>query len=320
MSFYPQPQNQRTLQLKASVEGIGLHSGKPARMSLCPAPVDTGVVFVRNDLPHPLEIPARSEFVVDTTLSTTLGKEGATVATVEHLLAAISGLGVDNVRVEIDGPEIPILDGSAAPFVALLEEAGIREQKAPRKVGVIRRPLRLVDGDKELSLSPASSFRISCVIDFAHPLITNQRLSLDINRQNFARDIAGARTFGFAHEVEHLRSLGLAQGGSLENAIVVDDFHILNEGGLRFPDEFVRHKILDAVGDLALFGMPIIGHLSAHKTGHAMNHRLVQKLLSEPEYIEVLTLAPSSRTSPSTQEAADSEIKIPLSQLGGSLA
>lgn len=317
MSFYPHPQNQRTLQLKTSVEGIGLHSGQPARLSLCPAPVDSGVVFVRSDLPHPLEIPARSEFVVDTTLCTKLGKNGATVATVEHLLAAIAGLGLDNVRVEVDGPEIPILDGSAAPFVALIEEAGIREQKAPRKVGVVRKPLRLVDGDKELYLQPASTFSISCVIDFDHPLITDQRLSLEINRQNFAREIASARTFGFAHEVEHLRSLGLAQGGSLENAIVVDDFHILNEGGLRFADEFVRHKILDAVGDLALFGLPIIGHLVAHKTGHALNHRLVEKLLAEPGYIEEVTLSPSTRPAHANQE---SELGIPIPQLEGSLA
>lgn len=316
MSFHPLSQNQRTLQLKTSVEGIGLHSGKPARVTLCPAPVDSGVVFVRTDLPHPVELPARAEFVVDTTLSTTIGRDGARVATVEHLLAALYGLGLDNVRVEVDGPEVPILDGSAEPFVRLIEQAGIREQKAPRKVAVVRRPVHLVEGDKELHLVPASTLQISCAIDFAHPLITDQRYSVEINSRTFSREIARARTFGFVKEVEYLRSRGLALGGSLENAIVIDDFHILNEDGLRFADEFVRHKILDAVGDLSLLGMPLVGHLTAHKTGHAMNHRLVQTLLEEPGLIEVVTTSDSS----SRPAASSQEIELPLGQLEGSLA
>lgn len=316
MSFHPPPQNQRTLQLKTSVDGIGLHGGKPVRMTLCPAPVDSGVVFVRTDLPHPVELAARADLVVDTTLSTTIGRDDARVATVEHLLAALYALGVDNVRVELDGPEVPILDGSAEPFVRLVEIAGIREQKAPRKVAVVRRAVHLVDGDKELHLAPSSSLQVSCAIDFAHPLITDQRYSTEINGRTFARDIARARTFGFVREVEWLRSRGLALGGSLDNAIVVDEFHILNEGGLRFSDEFVRHKILDAVGDLALLGMPLVGHLTAHKTGHAMNHKLVHRLLTEPGLIEVVTATePSSRPA-----AAAKEIELPLGQLEGSLA
>lgn len=301
---------QRTLQLKTSVEGVGLHSGKPVRLTLLPAPVDTGVVFVRTDLPHTVEIPARSEFVVDTQLNTTLGRDGARIGTVEHLMAAIYGLGVDNVRVELDGPEVPILDGSAAPFARLIDEAGVRVQRAPRKVAVVRRAVTITDGDKEVRLTPAPAFSIHCGIDFRHPLITEQRFGVEVNPRTFIREIARARTFGFVHEVEYLRSRGLALGGSLDNAIVVDEFHILNPDGLRFPDEFVRHKILDAIGDLALVGMPIIGSLHAYKTGHALNQKLVQRLLTEPGLIEVVTQAEVTPMRP-----AAVEVDLPLGQL-----
>jgi UDP-3-O-[3-hydroxymyristoyl] N-acetylglucosamine deacetylase len=295
---------QRTIQRKTSIDGVGLHSGQPVRLTLLPASSDTGVVFVRTDLNRPVEIPARAEFVVDTTLNTTLGKDGVRIGTVEHLLSALYGLGLDNVRVEVAGPEIPILDGSAAPFVRLIDEAGTREQKAPRKVAIVRRAVTVTDGDKEVRLTPAASFSIHCAIDFRHPLITDQKFGAEINARTFVRDIATARTFGFKREVEMLRSRGLALGGSLENAIVVDDFHILNPEGLRFPDEFVRHKILDAVGDLALFGMPIIGALHAHKTGHALNHKLVKRLLGEPGLVEVVSLGdlPQPRPAPEFAE------------------
>lgn len=304
--------SQRTLHLKASVEGVGLHSGRPVRLTLHPAPVDTGIVFVRTDLPHAVEIPARSEYVVDTTLNTTLGRDGARVGTVEHLLSALYGLGVDNVRVELDGPEVPILDGSAAGFARLVDEAGVRTQKAPRRVAVVKKPVVVTDGDKEARLSPAAQFSVHCSIDFAHPLITDQRFGLEVNARTFMKEVARARTFGFKREVDHLRSRGLGLGGTLENAIVVDDFHILNEDGLRWPDEFVRHKILDAIGDLALVGLPIVGALSAHKTGHALNQKLVKKLLSDPAHYEIVSLGEAK-----VPKAAAAAVELPLGQLEG---
>lgn len=285
---------QRTLQLRAGIEGVGLHSGQTVRLSLHPAPVDTGIVFVRTDLAHPVEIPARADYVIDTTLNTTLGRGNARVGTVEHLMAALYGLGVDNARIEVDGPEVPILDGSAALWVALVEQAGIRAQKARRKVMVVRKPVVISDGDKEVRLMPAPSFSIHCEIDFQHPLITDQKFGLEVSARSFMKEIASARTFGFVHEVDYLRSRGLALGGSLDNAIVVDDFHILNPEGLRFPDEFVRHKILDAIGDLSLVGLPIAGQLFARKTGHALNLKLSKRLLSEPGLVEIVELGGQS--------------------------
>lgn len=288
---------QRTLQLRTQIDGVGLHSGKPVRLSLHPAPVDSGVVFVRSDLPHRVEIPARADHVLDTTLNTMLGRGDVRIGTVEHLMAALYGLGVDNVRVELDGPEVPILDGSAAEWVRLIETAGIRAQKAPRKVMVVRKPVVIQEGDKEVRLTPAAAFSVACEIDFRHPLITDQKFALEVSARSFVREIAQARTFGFVREVDYLRSRGLAQGGSLANAIVIDDFHILNPEGLRFPDEFVRHKILDAIGDLSLVGLPLIGQLHARKTGHALNLKLTQRLLSEPGLVEVVELsgAPEER-------------------------
>ncbi len=281
---------QKTLRMKTAVDGVGLHSGKRVRLKLMPAPSDSGLVFVRTDQNRPVEIPARAEHVVDTRLSTTLGRDGVSLATVEHLVAALVGLGVDNARIEVDGPEVPILDGSAAPFVRLVLDAGLREQKAPRKVAVVKKTVTVQDGDKTARLSPASHLSIHCAVDFRHPLITDQRLSLEVTPRSFVRELATARTFGFKREVEYLQSRGFALGGSLENAIVVDDFHILNPDGLRFPDEFVRHKMLDAVGDLALAGHPVVGAMHATKTGHALNHRLVTKLLAEPGAVEIVSL------------------------------
>ena len=280
--------NQRTLSQPVHVQGVGLHSGASVNLSLLPAPVNHGIIFVRTDTQRPVAIPALTEFVVDTSLATTLGKDGVKISTVEHLMAALAGMGLDNVRVELDGPEVPIMDGSAAPFAALISEAGVREQEEPRRLLVIKKHVSVVDGDKEASLSPAGRFRISCTIDFKHPLITEQAFDLEFSDRCFAKEISRARTFGFLRDVEMLKKMGLARGGSLDNAIVVDELSILNPDGLRFPDEFVRHKILDAIGDLSLFGRPVVGHLKAFKTGHALNQKLVKAVLADPTSYEIV--------------------------------
>jgi UDP-3-O-[3-hydroxymyristoyl] N-acetylglucosamine deacetylase len=274
--------NQRTLKTPVSCQGVGLHSGTVVKLVVLPAPVDHGIVFVRTDLECKVAIPARSEHVVDTSLATTLGKDGVRVGTVEHLLAALAGLGIDNARIELDGPEVPIMDGSAAPFTQLVKEAGIRVQDEPKTFLVIRNAVAVRDGDKEAHFVPSTRFRIDCTIDFRHPLISDQSVSFEFSDLAFSRDIARARTFGFLRDVEMLKKAGLARGGSLENAIVVDEFSILNPDGLRFPDEFARHKLLDALGDVALFGRPVIGHLRVQKSGHALHHRLVREVLSNP--------------------------------------
>jgi UDP-3-O-[3-hydroxymyristoyl] N-acetylglucosamine deacetylase len=221
-------------------------------------------------------------------LATTIGKGNVRVGTIEHLMAALAGLGIDNCRVEVSGPEVPIMDGSAAPFAYLILSAGIEQQKATKKFLVIRKPVTVVDGDKEAKLVPAPQMSISFTIDFDHPLISDQSYRLDVSDKAFHREIARARTFGFLKEVEYLKSMGLARGGSLENAIVIDEFSILNPDGLRFPDEFVRHKILDSVGDISLAGMPVIGHLVCKKSGHALNHKLVTKVLADPATHEIV--------------------------------
>jgi UDP-3-O-[3-hydroxymyristoyl] N-acetylglucosamine deacetylase len=273
------------LKQRATLSGIGLHSGEEVRVTLAPAPADSGVVFVRDGV----EIPAVSEFVVDTTMNTSLGRPGARVGTVEHLLAALAGCGIDNARVEVEGPEIPIVDGSSEPFVTLVRQAGIHEQRATRRYLLVRKTVAASDGDKLARLSPSrGKFSVTYTIDFRHPLITDQSYRLEVNEKSFQKDIARARTFGFKRDVEWLHKAGLARGGSLENAVVVDDFNILNPEGLRFPDEFVRHKILDALGDLSLIGMPIIGRLTAVKSGHALNHQLVRRVLAEPDACEVV--------------------------------
>ena len=280
------PFRQRTFRQRASLEGIGLHSGATVRVTLAPAPSDSGIVFVRDGV----EIPALSEYVVDTTMNTSLGKGNVRVGTVEHLLAALAGCGIDNARVEVEGPEIPIVDGSSDPFVALVKRAGIHEQRAARRFLMMRKSVTVQDGDKLARLSPArGKFSIQYTIDFKHPLISDQTLKVhELNEKSFQKDIARARTFGFKRDVERLHKAGLARGGSLANAVVVDDFNILNPEGLRFPDEFVRHKILDALGDLSLIGMPILGHLTAVKSGHALNHQLVRKVLKEADACEVV--------------------------------
>jgi UDP-3-O-[3-hydroxymyristoyl] N-acetylglucosamine deacetylase len=279
------PFRQRSFRQRASLEGVGLHSGARVRLTLAPAPADSGIVFVRDGV----EIPALAEFVVDTTMNTSLGRGGIRIGTVEHLLAALAGCGIDNARVEVEGPEIPIMDGSSEPFVQLVRHAGIHELRQSRRFLLVRKAVTVTDGDKLARLSPArGKFSISYTIDFRHPLISDQSYRVEMNERAFQRDIARARTFGFKRDVERLHKMGLARGGSLDNAVVVDDFNILNPDGLRFPDEFVRHKILDALGDLSLIGMPILGQLTAVKSGHALNHQLVRRILAETEACEIV--------------------------------
>lgn len=280
--------NQRTLRSTVSCTGVGLHSGTPITLTLRPAPANSGIVFVRSDLEEPVEIPARAEFVVDTTMATTIAQGNVKVSTIEHLMAALAGMGIDNCRVEVSGPEVPIMDGSAAPFVYLIESAGIELQRKMKRFLVIRKPVTVVDGDKEARFLPASQFSVSFTIDFDHPLISKQSYRMDFSDRFFQREIARARTFGFYREVEMMKQMGLARGGSLENAIVIDDFSILNPDGLRFPDEFVRHKILDSIGDVSLIGMPVIGHLVANKSGHMLNHKLVMEVLADPTTHEII--------------------------------
>jgi UDP-3-O-[3-hydroxymyristoyl] N-acetylglucosamine deacetylase len=287
------PDNQRTISEPVSCKGVGLHSGMTVNLTLWPAPADHGIVFVRTDTPNQVAIPARSEFVVDTSLATTLGKDGVKVGTVEHLLSALAGLGVDNVRVELDGPEVPVMDGSAEHFVQMVTSVGLRELEGRRSYLIITKPITVTEGDKEATLAPARRFRVSCTIDFKHPLISSQSFEVELSERGFAGEISRARTFGFLRDVEMLKKLGLARGGSLDNAIVVDESSILNPEGLRFQDEFVRHKILDAIGDVSLFGLPVIGHLKVFKTGHALNHKLVQKVLADPTCYEVVQGRPA---------------------------
>ncbi|MCE2391806.1 MAG: UDP-3-O-acyl-N-acetylglucosamine deacetylase [Proteobacteria bacterium] len=262
--------------------GIGVHTGRPVELVLNPAAAGTGILFVRRDL-NGLRFPARAEWVVDTNLATSLGNRGERLSTVEHLLAALRGLGVDNCTVEVSGPELPIMDGSAAPFVYLLQQAGLRPQRRMRRRLVIHRPIEVRDGNRWVRVLPSRGFKISTSIDYPHAAIGSQELvGCRITPRFFARQIAPARTFGFLREVQSLQSIGLARGGSLQNAVVLDDERVLNRDGLRFPDEFVRHKALDLIGDLALLGLPIQGHVKAVRAGHALHQALVAEIRANP--------------------------------------
>jgi UDP-3-O-[3-hydroxymyristoyl] N-acetylglucosamine deacetylase len=253
-------------------------------LTLHPARPGAGVVFVRTDLPGSPEIPARRAALTSARLATTLGRGEATIGTVEHLLSAVSAFGIDNLRVEVDGPEIPVMDGSAAPFLQLLREAGRFDQKVARRVLRIRKPIGVRDGDRAIRISPAPQLSVSYFVEYPHPAIGKQRTEgLVVDAATYEREIARARTFGFLHEVEALWRGGLARGGNLDNTVVLDDTRVLNAGGLRFADEFVRHKVLDLIGDLALLGMPVLGHLEAERAGHALHHQLVERILASPE-------------------------------------
>ncbi len=288
--------NQRTIGRRVSCTGVGLHSGNPATLTLCPAGVDEGIAFVRRDLG--IAVPALAGRVVETTLSTSLGAAGARVATVEHVLAALSGMGIDNCVIEVDGPEVPILDGSAAPFVYLVQDAGVRTQRAGKRFLLLQRPVEVRDGDKLARLEPAPELSVRFTVDFNHPLITDQTYHFVFSDRRFAREIAPARTFCFVRDIERMRSAGLALGGSLDNAIVVDEFSILNADGLRFPDEFARHKVLDAIGDLTLMGMPVIGTFTAVKSGHALNQALVRKVLADSTAYRVVRVTAEKQLEP----------------------
>ena len=303
--------NQRTVATRVSATGVGLHSGRPATLTLAPAPADAGITFVRMDLG--VEIPARNTHVVETTLSTSVGAGPARVATVEHVMAALHGMGIDNCRIEVDGPEIPILDGSAAPFVCLVQEAGVRALRAGRRVLVVDEPVEVRDGDRLARLEPADAFSVEFTADFGHPLITNQSFRAVVSERTFEREIARARTFCFRRDIEKMQAAGLARGGSLENAIVVDDFSILNPEGLRYPDEFARHKVLDAIGDLALAGVAVQGALVAVKSGHAMNQALVRKLLADEAAYRVVRLS-------ADVEAPAGRVAVPVQVAEGRLA
>ena len=276
---------QRTIAEKISCTGIGLHSGAPVQLTLHPARAGAGIVFVRTDLTRPVEVPANHSAVTSTRLATTLGCGDATVGTVEHLLAALFGLGIDNVLVEVDGPEIPVMDGSAASFVFLIRAAGIFDQGVPRRSLRIRRPLEVRDGDRLIRIEPGRDLRVTYSVDFAHPAIGRQQLrDLVIDDESFESEICRARTFGFLREVEALWRSGLARGGNLDNTVVMDEFRVLNRDGLRWSDEFVRHKALDLLGDLALLGLPLEGHVVVERGGHALHQRLVRALLEQPSH------------------------------------
>ncbi len=280
---------QRTLQNPVRATGVGLHSGEKVFLTLRPAPVDTGIVFRRVDLDPVVEIPARGELVSETTLCTGLSSGSAKVQTVEHLLSALAGLGIDNAYIELSAPEVPIMDGSAGPFVFLIQSVGILEQEAPKRFIRILEDIEVREGDKIARFTPYSGFRLDFSIAFNHPAIPARlsKATLEFSSSNYIQEISRARTFGFMQDLEYMRERNLGLGGSMDNAIVLDEFRVLNEDGLRYADEFVRHKILDAVGDLYLAGHPIIGAYHGHKSGHALNNKLVRALLAQPRAWEL---------------------------------
>lgn len=287
---------QRTLRSISQATGVGLHSGLKVNLELRPAPVDTGIVFRRVDLAPPVEIRADAHAVGDTRLASCLSSNGVTISTVEHLMSALAGLGVDNVFVDVDAPELPIMDGSASTFVYLIQQAGIVEQPAAKKFIRVLETVEVSDGDKWAKLEPYEGFSLDFSIEFRHPAIerTGTQVKIDFARQSYVNDVARARTFGFMHEVEYLRQHGLAQGGSLDNAIVMDEYRVLNSDGLRYADEFVKHKVLDAIGDLYILGHPLLAAFSAHKSGHALNNALLHALLARQGTWEWATFDQSS--------------------------
>ena len=282
---------QRSLKSSVSASGVGLHTGQKVRLTLRPAPPETGIVFRRIDLASPVDIPARAELVGETRLSSCLIKDGAKLYTVEHLMSALGGLGVDNVYADVDAPELPIMDGSASPFVLLIQQAGIVEQAAPKRFLRVTKRVEVKDGDKWARLDPFDGYKLSFSIEFRHPVIERSTQSVEVNfaETSYLKEIARARTFGFMHEVEDLRDNGLALGGGLDNAVVLDEYRVLNAEGLRFADEFIRHKLLDAIGDLYLLGKPLLAAFSAHKSGHALNNKLLRALLAQSGALETVS-------------------------------
>ncbi len=282
---------QRTLKNIIRATGVGLHTGKKIYLTLCPAPVETGIVFRRVDLDVPVEIKASPEYVGDTRLSTSLEKGDVKISTVEHLLSALAGMGIDNAYIDLSAPEVPIMDGSAGPFVFLIQSAGIEEQSKPKRFIRIKRKVKVQEDDKWAMFEPFDGFKVNFTIDFDHPAFNarEQTAVVDFSTTSFVKEISRARTFGFMKDVEILRERELALGGSLDNAVVVDDYRILNEDGLRYEDEFVKHKILDAIGDLYLLGHSLIGAFSGYKSGHALNNRLLCALMADESAWEEVT-------------------------------
>ena len=286
---------QTTILQSVRATGVGLHSGTKVELVLRPAPADTGIVFTRTDLNPPLVFPANAHAVGDTRMASTLTKEGQRVSTVEHLLSAVAGMGIDNLYIDVSAEEIPIMDGSASSFVYLLQQAGLQEQNAARKFIRVLKPVEIREGqgkqEKWARLEPHDGYKLHFFIEFNHPAVdgTVQTAEVDFDHVSFVNDVARARTFGFMQDVEMLRGIGLARGGSMENAIVMDEYKILNADGLRFNDEFVRHKILDAIGDLFLIGHPLIASYKAHKSGHGLNNQLLRALLADPEAYEIVS-------------------------------
>ncbi|MFN3703202.1 UDP-3-O-acyl-N-acetylglucosamine deacetylase [Thermomonas sp.] len=288
---------QRTLKNVIRATGVGLHGGEKVFLTLRPAPVDTGIVFRRTDLEPVVELPARADLVAETTLCTGLGRGGVRVQTVEHLLSALAGLGIDNAYIELTAPEVPIMDGSAGPFVFLLESAGVVEQPAPKRFIRILRPLEVRDGEKFARFEPYDGFRLRFTVKFDHPAIPDalSRVEVDFSTSTYIKEVSRARTFGFMRDLEFMRDRNLGLGGSMDNAIVLDDFRVLNEDGLRYADEFVRHKVLDAVGDLYLAGHALLGAYEGYKSGHALNNRLVRALLADADAWEEVSFADAAQ-------------------------
>ena len=279
---------QRTIKKPVEIVGVGLHKGVPVRMTLEPLGEDMGIVFYRSD--EAVSIPLTPEYVIDTKMATVIGKDGVVVSTIEHLLSAIYAYGIDNLRVVVDNDEVPILDGSSSGFCLLLDEVGIQEQGKSKKALVVKKEIEVKVDDKYVRVKPSNRIIYDFSIDFEHPAIGEQKFCFDYSVEEYKENISRARTFGFLHEVQYLRSIGLAQGGSLDNAIVLDDQKILNPEGLRYDDEFVRHKILDAIGDMSLLGYTMVGEYNAHAGSHHLNHLLTKKLLESPENYEIIDL------------------------------
>jgi UDP-3-O-[3-hydroxymyristoyl] N-acetylglucosamine deacetylase len=281
---------QRTVAKPVNCSGVGIHSGKKVNLTIKPAPPNHGIKFIRTDLLDCPVISAHFNMVVDTSLATVIGFEGFIVSTIEHLMASFAGLSIDNALVEIDSYEMPIMDGSAYPFTSLIKASGIKELDTPRYFFVIKKPIELNKDGKMVGVYPCSTYKITCTIEYDHPLINTQSYSVDVSDHIWENEISKARTFGFLHEYEYLKKNGLARGVTLENVIAIDDKDVINEGGLRYRDEFVRHKILDCIGDFSLLGMPILGHVVAEKSGHAFNHSFLKKIFAEKESWETGTI------------------------------
>lgn len=282
---------QRTLKTMVQATGVGLHTGEKVSLTLRPALANTGIVFRRVDLPHPVDIRAEAHAVHDTRLSTCLEAHGARVATVEHLMSALAGLGIDNILIELSSSELPIMDGSAGTFVFLIQSAGIVEQSAAKKFIRIKKTVEVKEGDKWVRFDPFNGYKLNFTINFAHPVFANtkQQVTVDLGVHSYIKEVSRARTFGFMQEVEYMRSQGLALGGNLDNAIVMDEYRVINPDGLRFDDEFAKHKVLDAIGDLYLLGHPLIGAFSGFKSGHALNNALIRAMLSDETAWEFVT-------------------------------